>query len=180
MNEPAGTTLSTSDEHVAKRARAGPARARAGSRQLVLRRCGASSGSAARVVSLLPVMPAKVTTMRKALLGTEKIGKTYKVCRALAVGPPGWDLSEFPCLRRWLHQVKDVIGLGSQATVKEGLVKKTKGKVAIKVYEVRHITFSLAPSSTLRCSESHAIRSENPRRIQRGGSAARSISDEKV
>lgn len=33
-------------------------------------------------------------------------------------------------------QVKDVIGLGSQATVKEGLVKKTKEKVAIKVYEV--------------------------------------------
>lgn len=34
-------------------------------------------------------------------------------------------------------QMKDVIGLGSQATVKEGLVKKTKEKVAIKVYEVR-------------------------------------------
>jgi hypothetical protein len=36
-----------------------------------------------------------------------------------------------------LAQVKDVIGLGSQATVKEGLEKKTKTKVAVKIYDVR-------------------------------------------
>ena len=62
-----------------------------------------------------------------------------------------------PCRRRWLHQVKDVIGLGSQATVKEGLVKKTKEKVAVKVYEVRHGAFPLAPCVTLHCAESPAI-----------------------
>ena len=64
--------------------------------------------------------------------------------RASRLGPVSY-------LRRWLHQVKDVIGLGSQATLKEGLVKKTKEKVAIKVYEVRDITSSFAPTSD--CAE---------------------------
>ena len=41
--------------------------------------------------------------------------------------------------------------MGSQATVKEGSVKKTKEKVAIKVYEVRHGAFPFTPSVALHC-----------------------------
>lgn len=60
--------------------------------------------------SAMRTQASAIADMRQRLLSTDKVGKLYKV--------------------------KDVVGLGSQATVSVAVHRKTGGQVAVKIYDV--------------------------------------------
>ena len=81
--------------------------------------CG-ELGQRGQGVSLLPAMPAKVTAMRKALLGTEKIGKVYKVHSALAEPPLGSCLTPMPTALTLPGKGRHRVGLASHGEGRVG------------------------------------------------------------